>query len=85
MPKSVFTEAYATFLAELVAIRKRAGVSQVELARRLGATQQFVSRAERGDRRLDVVEYYAIVRALELEPREVFVALIDKLPRAVKI
>lgn len=31
---------------------------------RLGKPQQFISNVERNERRLDVVEYYAFVRAL---------------------
>ena len=84
MPKSVFSAAYALFLAELVATRRAKGVSQVELAARLGATQQLVSRIERGDRRVDVVEYYAILRALGSDPGEAFVNLIAKLPPSVE-
>src|SRR5690349_11346502 len=43
MPKSVFTGAYASAVEILVALRKRAGLSQVELARRLAKPQQFIS------------------------------------------
>jgi transcriptional regulator with XRE-family HTH domain len=36
--------------------RERAGLSQVEVARRLGKPQSFVSKCESGERRVDVVE-----------------------------
>lgn len=85
MPKSVFTGAYASAVEILTSRRKRAGVSQVELARRLGKPQQFISNVERGERRLDVVEYYAFVRALGADPREVFDELLSKLPTSVEI
>ena len=52
MPKSVFTDAYASLLETVVETRKARGVSQVELARRLGKTQPFVSYFERGERRI---------------------------------
>lgn len=42
--------------------RKDAGLTQVEVARRLGRTQSFVTKAERGERRLDVVELRAFAR-----------------------
>ena len=42
MPQSVFSDAYAAVVDHLVALRKQKGVSQVELARRLGRTQQLV-------------------------------------------
>ena len=44
--------------------RTDAKVTQVELAKRLGETQSFVSKCERGERRLDVVELRAWCRAL---------------------
>nr|WP_284504836.1 helix-turn-helix transcriptional regulator [Caballeronia sp. INDeC2] len=36
--------------------RKTAGLSQVELARRLDLTQSIIGKCERGERRLDVIE-----------------------------
>jgi transcriptional regulator with XRE-family HTH domain len=85
MPKSVFTEAYRTLLDSLRAARLGTGVSQAELARRLGVPQQFVSRAELGVRRIDVVEYYAIMRALGVDPAEAILALLRKFPDKVEL
>ena len=68
MPKSVFSDAYTSVIDYLVELRKAQGVSQVELARRLGKTQQFVSLVERRERRLDVVEFLVYVRALRADP-----------------
>ena len=50
------------FLGRLRQARKDAGLTQVEVARRLGRTQSFVTKAERGERRLDVVELRAFAR-----------------------
>jgi len=85
MPKSVFTDAYASVVDVLIALRKERNVSQVELARRLGKSQQFVSLVERRERRVDVVEFYAIVRALGGEPEVAFEDLIRRLPPHVTI
>ena len=85
MPKSVFTDAYASAVEILTALRKQSGVSQVELARRLGKPQQFISSVERSERRLDVVEYYAFVRALGGDPEAVFGELLRRLPNKVDI
>ena len=60
-------------------------MSQVELAKRLKKTQQFVSKVELGDRRIDVVEFYAIVRALGADPVEVFRQMAIDLPQEVLI
>jgi transcriptional regulator with XRE-family HTH domain len=85
MPKSVFTDAYALMLVNLIALRKERGVSQVELARRLGKEQPFVSRIERGERRIDLIEFYAIALALGFEPVAAFAQLIKDLPNKVSI
>lgn len=50
------------------AARKARGITQQELARRLGKPQSYVSKAEMGERRLDVVEYLHFMRAIEGEP-----------------
>lgn len=55
----------------LVKQRQVEGLTQVELASRLGRTQSFVSKYELGERRLDVVEFIAICRALEVSPTAV--------------
>ncbi len=83
--KSTFTDAYALLLEGLLKLRKDKGVTQVALAKRLGKTQSFVSNVESGVRRLDVVEYYAIVRALGGDPEAEFSALVRRFPKRVRI
>jgi len=48
----------------LVRERKRAGLSQAELAAKLGKPQSYVSKCELGERRVDVVEFVEIADAL---------------------
>lgn len=50
------------FLRRLRQARKDAGLTQVEVARRLGRSQSFVTKAETGERRLDVTELRAFAR-----------------------
>lgn len=64
MEKSVFTEEYATLLDLLRETRKAAGVTQVELAERVGTTQSFVSKLERGEARVDVIQLRRICSAI---------------------
>lgn len=45
-------------------IRREAGINQEDLARRLGATQSFVSKYESGERRLDLLELRHICTAI---------------------
>ena len=59
----------------LAAARRRANVTQQELAARLGKPQSFVSEYERGQRRVDVVEFLVVSLALGVEPVELFVEI----------
>ena len=53
MPKSTFTNDHRVFTR---LCGKRAGQTQVELAKKLKQTQSYVSKVERGERRLDLVQ-----------------------------
>lgn len=65
--KSVFTDEYKVFLQRLVSARRKAGLTQQELASRLNKPQSFVSKFERRERRLDVLEFIIICRALDVD------------------
>lgn len=66
--KSVFTDEYNEFLKIMIAARKQAGMTQQRLAELLNKPQSYVSKYERRERRLDVVEFLAIAKVLELDP-----------------
>ena len=85
MPKSVFTDAYASFLSVLIAARKDAGLSQVDLARKIGRDQPFISHIERGVRRVDLVEFYVIAKALGVDPVELFSRVAKAMPERISI
>ena len=56
MAKSLHTREFQVFTALLRETRQRAGVTQVELAAEVGQTQSYVSKVERGECRLDIVQ-----------------------------
>ena len=56
MEKSLHTPGYRRFCELLRQVREERGLTQIDLADRLGEGQDFVSKCERGVRRLDVVE-----------------------------
>jgi transcriptional regulator with XRE-family HTH domain len=51
----------------LVQARKDAGLTQSQLAIKLGRPQSFVSKFERGERRLDVIEFLDITHAIGVD------------------
>jgi transcriptional regulator with XRE-family HTH domain len=48
-----------------VEARKAAGLTQVEVARRLGKAHSFISKCELGERRVDFVELQQLARIYE--------------------
>lgn len=68
MTRSLRSPAYQRLCAALAAARRASGLSQAEVARRLGGPQSFVSKYEAGERRLDVVEFLEAAEALETDP-----------------
>ena len=77
MRKSLTSDDYGKLVEMLRALREDAGVTQVELAELLEESQSFVSKSERGERRLDVLELRQWCRALKLDFVK-FVQQVDK-------
>lgn len=67
MRKTLHTPDHARLVALPRQQRKRAGLTQQEVADRLGVPQSFVAKYEGGERRLDVLEFIAVARAIEAE------------------
>ena len=59
---------YKRFQELLVEARKNAGLSQEAVAERIGQPQSVVSKIESGVRRLDVVEFMAVMEAMDTDP-----------------
>lgn len=79
MAKSVFSSEYETMLRLLKKRRKTAGITQITIGDRLGMTQSAVSKVERGERRLDVVELRRWCRGLGIS----FVGFVGELDQAL--
>jgi transcriptional regulator with XRE-family HTH domain len=65
--KAVRTPKYIQLRQLLVDARKKAGLSQDALADPLKRPQSYVSKFERGERRLDVVEFFEVMDALNVD------------------
>ena len=64
MARGIHDARYRQLVEALAAARRNAGISQVALASKLGKSQQFVSKYESGERRLDFVEVLDVAKAL---------------------
>jgi transcriptional regulator with XRE-family HTH domain len=76
--KSVHSPELAAFGELMVEARRKAGLTQQKLAKRLGKPQSFVAKYEGGERRIDVVEFMAITRAIGADPVRLMRALVKR-------
>jgi ribosome-binding protein aMBF1 (putative translation factor) len=60
MKKSIHTDGYRDLIDILVNARKKAGLTQQELADKLRKPQSFVAKYEGLERRLDIAEYIRV-------------------------
>ena len=64
MQKSAFSHRQEVLTSLLRQIRKEFALRQIDVARRLGEPQSFVSKYESGERRLDLLELEQVCRAM---------------------
>ena len=68
MPVSRHTSRYKRFQRMLKSARKGRGLTQAQVAKRLGRPQSYVAKYENGERRLDLIEFLDVANVLELQP-----------------
>jgi transcriptional regulator with XRE-family HTH domain len=56
MRKSIHTKAYSIFLDLLIETRQKRSLTQIQLGRELPFDQPAISKIERGERRVDIIE-----------------------------
>ncbi len=67
MPSSLHSHHYQIFRALLVNARVASGLTQIQIANRLGKPQSFISKYERGERRLDFAEFIELADVLGID------------------
>ena len=77
MKNKVYVAQLSRLVSLLREIRIEAGLTQVELAMHIGRDQTFVSKYERGQRRLDVLEVREICQVVGISLEE-FVKRLEK-------
>ena len=75
MPKSLRSSRQRQLTALLVQTRRARGLTQAEVAARLGKPQSFVAKVEGGERRLDVIEFIDLAYALRVRPVDLIARL----------
>lgn len=64
----------------LAKMRRAAGLTQVELARKMGVPQSFVSKVETGERSLKLYEQFAYANAIGINIHK----LVDEIEQTIK-
>jgi transcriptional regulator with XRE-family HTH domain len=67
MTRSIHNHEYRQLLGFMQQLREALGVTQAVLAQRLRTTQSYVSKCERGERRIDIIEYVRYCDALGVD------------------
>ena len=62
MPKSIYLKDYRNVIEKLKKARLDAGLKQSEVAQKLKKPQSYISKIERGERRIDIAELKELVK-----------------------
>lgn len=81
----VVSSDYRSAIAAIKSVRTDKGISQRELARRLGTPPSFVNKTEQFERRMDLLEFIAIASALEILATDLLETVLAVLPEHVQI
>jgi transcriptional regulator with XRE-family HTH domain len=56
MPRAIYQDEHKNIVERLKKARFEAGMGQVEVAKKLGRTQSYISKIESGQRRFDILQ-----------------------------
>ncbi|AND67626.1 hypothetical protein ATSB10_01720 [Dyella thiooxydans] len=77
MTRTIHKDHYHLLLSFMQQVREEVGITQAQLAQRLRTTQSYVSKCERGERRIDIMEFVAYCEALDVDAGVVLDAFLD--------
>lgn len=77
MAKQLRTARHKALMAVIAAERKKAGLTQRELAAKMGRADSFFGKIESGERQLNVLEFCEVADAFGVNPKNLFAKVID--------
>nr|WP_309381375.1 helix-turn-helix transcriptional regulator [Cerasicoccus frondis] len=81
MQKSIYSVENVILCEMLRSARQQRKLTQTQLAERLGKPQSFIAKVERGERRLDVVEFVKVIESIELSAPHFLQQYMDELEK----
>lgn len=85
MNKTIYSRQGQHLRETIVALRRKAGLSQRQLAAKLKREHNLIGRLELGERRLDVVEFFWICKACDANPETEARKLMRKLDEILSV
>ena len=79
MTKSTHTPEYQLLVEILTDTRRKAGLTQQQVADQLGKPQSYVAKAEGSERRIDVVEFAKLSAAMDQDPTALLQLLLEQI------
>jgi transcriptional regulator with XRE-family HTH domain len=83
--KWVASPYYRAIIDTVKAARLEAGISQRQMAQRLGKPPSFVNKIELIERRIDLLEFIAFANAMGIPPAVLMDRLVQALPETFEI
>jgi transcriptional regulator with XRE-family HTH domain len=68
--KTIYSACHKTLIKLIKAERQRAGIRQAALAKQMKKQQNWISRLEKGDRRIDVCQFLQLADLIGFDPIE---------------
>lgn len=72
MGESIHSKEYKEFIRKLVTARLQAGLTQVQVGQKLKKPQSYISKIERSERRIDIIELKQLLRIYKLSLAKFF-------------
>ncbi len=69
--KTIYSNEYIAILRKQKKDRKKSGLTQTEIVKRLGKPQSFISKIEKGERRLNIIELKHIAKLYGVDIKDV--------------
>lgn len=77
MPISIYHPRYQAMRTTMIAARKAAGLTQVQMAQKLGVGQSYVSKIERGESYVDALTFMDWFQTCGINPGQAFDQLVN--------
>ena len=68
MRDDIHTEGHTRLRTALKRERKKAGITQTQLAKKTGRSQAYISKFENGDLRIDVIDFLLFCEVIGCDP-----------------